>query len=308
MHPPGPPVQAADFLDNWFVATDGIRLTYRTWAPAEAPPRAVLVALHGFNDYSNFFQAPGKWLADHGIQTYAYDQRGFGDSPDRGLWAGNGAYARDLADFVDLVRRRHPDLPVYVLGESFGGAVAMVAATGERRPNADGMILVAPAVWGRAAMAWYERAALWLAAHTVPWMRLSGQGLNIQPSDNIEMLRDLGRDWRVIKRTRVETIHGLVGMMDAALAAAPAFAERALILYGEKDEIIPGRPTFDMVRRLPAGAQRRQTFALYADGYHMLLRDLKAETVWCDVLAWIDGRTLPSGADGHARAVLAKGS
>lgn len=304
---PGKPVKPAVFLDDWFVATDGIRLTTRRWAPTSEKPKAILVALHGFNDYSNFFHAPGTWLADRGILSYAYDQRGFGDGPDRGLWAGNKAYAGDLADFVDVVRRRHPGFPVYVLGESFGGAVAMVAATGVRPPQADGIILAAPAVWGRAAMTWYERAALWLTAHTVPWMRVSGQGLNIKPSDNIEMLRGLGRDWRVIKRTRVETLHGLVGMMDAALASAPKFDANALILYGEKDEIIPGKPTFDMVRRLPVKAKDRQTFALYPGGYHMLLRDLNADAVWRDILSWIDNSaaSLPSGAVQRARDALA---
>jgi len=310
-YPAGPPAAEPHFLMDWFVARDGIRMTVRSWRP-KGPARAVVVALHGFNDYSNFFQAPGAWLADRGVASYAYDQRGFGDGIGIGLWAGTDAYVRDLADFTALVRRTHPGVPVYVLGDSMGGAVALVAGAGpaETRPKAEGMILAAPAVWGRAAMTWYERAALWTAAHTIPTFRLTAQGLNIQPSDNIDMLRALGRDWRVIKRTRVETIHGLVGLMDRALAAAPRFSERALILYGGKDDIIPGRPTLNMVRHLPAAARDRQTFALYDGGYHMLLRDLNAAVVWRDILAWIDNARapLPSGADGRAARALEKGA
>lgn len=306
-YPAGPSVMQPHFMDRWFVAGDGIRMTVRSWKP-QGPAKAVVVALHGFNDYSRFFDASGTWLADRGVLSYAYDQRGFGDGVRRGLWAGTESYVRDLADFVALVRRTHPGLPVYVLGESMGGAVAMAAATGagDARPGVDGMILAAPAVWGRAAMAWYEKGALWLTAHTIPTFRLTAQGLNIQPSDNIDMLRALGRDWRVIKRTRVETVHGLVGLMDRALAAAPRFREKALILYGRKDEIIPGSPTFDMVRRLPKDARGRQTFALYKGGYHMLLRDLNAETVWRDILSWIENARvpLPSGADGRAARAL----
>lgn len=306
-YPAGPAAAPPHFFMDWFVAGDGIRMTVRSWAP-KGPARAVVVALHGFNDYSNFFAAPGTWLADRGILSYAYDQRGFGDGAGRGLWAGAETYARDLADFVALARRTHPGLPVYVLGESMGGAVAIAAATGTggARPDADGMILAAPAVWGRAAMAWYERAALWLTAHTIPTFRITPQGLDIQPSDNIEMLRALGRDWRVIKRTRVETIHGLVDLMDRALAAAPRFAAPALILYGGKDDIIPGRPTLSLVRGLPPAARGRQTFALYDGGHHMLLRDLNAEVVWRDILAWIENARapLPSGADRRAARAL----
>lgn len=310
-YPAGPAVAQPHFLMDWFVARDGIRMTVRSWQP-KGPAKAVVVALHGFNDYSNFFATPGAWLADRGVASYAYDQRGFGDGVGVGLWAGTDAYVRDLADFTAFVRRTHPGLPVYVLGDSMGGAVALVAGSGpgETRPMADGMILAAPAVWGRATMAWYERAALWATAHTIPTFRLTAQGLDIQPSDNIDMLRALGRDWRVIKRTRVETIHGLVGLMDRALAAAPKFSEKALILYGGKDDIIPGGPTLAMVRRLPAAAKDRQTFALYDGGYHMLLRDLNAETVWRDILAWIENARapLPSGADRRAAQALKIGA
>jgi len=306
-YPAGPPTAAPRLEDGRFTAADGAVLPVRRWLPANGAPKAVIVALHGFNDYSNFFDAPGTWFAARGVAAYAYDQRGFGDSPRRGLWAGGETMTRDLADFTDAVRGTHPGVPVYILGESMGGAVAMTAATGPRPPAADGMILSAPAVWGRAAMSWYERLALWVSAHTFPGMTLTGRGLNITPSDNIEMLRALGRDPKVIKETRVETIHGLVGLMDDALAAAPRFAPRALILYGRKDEIIPGKPTFDMVRRLPGAAGPNQTFALYQDGYHMLLRDLGAETVWRDILAWVGDASapLPSGADGLGKTVLA---
>ena len=65
-----------------FVTRDGLRLPMRHWdAPA---PIAVIVALHGMSDYSNAFDMPGAWWAEHGITTLAYDQRGFGRSPNPG--------------------------------------------------------------------------------------------------------------------------------------------------------------------------------------------------------------------------------
>jgi len=127
-------------------------------------------------------------------------------------------------------------------------------------------------------------------------MTLTGRGLGIVPSDNYEMLVRLGRDPLVIKQTRVGTIYGLVNLMDAALAAAPQLKTPALILYGEKDQIIPKAPTRRLLKTLPAGRHR---VALYEGGYHMLLRDLQAATVWKDMAAWITERrtVLPSGAD-----------
>ena len=305
--PPGPPVAATAFLDDALLTRDGLRLPVRAWMPDGTPPKAVIIALHGFNDYGRFFTHPGMFLTRAGIAAYAYDQRGFGGAPHRGLWAGTDTYTDDLRLFMRLIRARHPRLPVYLLGESMGGAVVLVAMAGPDPPEADGVILSAPAVWGRTTMPWYQRWALWIGAHTVPWLKLTGQGLEITPSDNSEMLKALGRDPLVIKETRVDAIHGLVDLMDAALEAAPSFRARALILYGERDEIIPERPTRLLIDRLPAADRARQRVAFYENGYHMLLRDLQAETPWRDIVAWIEDpeAPLPSGADERARKLLA---
>jgi acylglycerol lipase len=296
--PPGADRQTPEITDKAFVAADGKALALRSWLPPDktmGEPKAVILALHGFNDYSNFFDDPGDYLALRGVASFAYDQRGFGADPDAGTWAGVSAYARDAADAARALKARYPTRPLYILGSSMGGAVAMAALTSGAPPPVEGVILAAPAVWGRATMPFYQRAALWLGAHTLPWVTLTGQGLGIVPSDNYEMLVRLGRDPLVIKETRIGTLYGLVNLMDEGLEAAARLKTPALILYGEKDQIIPKLPTRLMLERL-AGPKR---VALYEGGFHMLLRDLPAATVWKDIAAWIAdaSRPLPSGAD-----------
>ena len=299
---PGPATTAAALTHDTFRTSDGLELPLRRWRPA-GESRAIILALHGFNDYGTFVTQPAAFFNRHGIDVYAYDQRGFGAAPDRGRWPGTQAFADDLNAAVALLRARHPGLSIYLVGASMGGAVIMTAMTSETPPDVAGVILSAPAVWGRRTMPLVQRGALWIAAHTMPWLKLSGQGLNIQPSDNTEMLRALGRDPLVIKRTRTDTIYGLVNLMDAALAAAPKFDARALILYGENDEIIKKEPTDLMIAGLPERAHGRQRIVRYPQGFHMLLRDLQRETVWRDIIAWIDGADgpLPSEAAASSR-------
>ena len=293
-----------------FHTADGTVLAVTQWLP-EAPPKAVIVALHGFNDYRNAFAGSAAFWRRHGIATYAYDQRGFGESRDAGRWPGTGALVRDLDDFVALIRDRHPKAPVYILGDSMGGAVAMLAATRANAAQAatmgaDGIVLAAPALWSRAAMNLFQRFGLWLSARLTPWARVSGRGLGIKPSDNIEMLRALSKDPLVIKKTRIDAVYGLVDLMDAAFDSAARFDFPALILYGAHDEIIPAAATRRALKSLPAAARNRQRIAVYEDGYHMLLRDLQADTVRADIAAWIAAREapLPSGADDRAAAFL----
>jgi alpha-beta hydrolase superfamily lysophospholipase len=308
----GPAVRAPTLSgagDRVYVAADGLRLPMRVW-PAEGEPKAVLLALHGFNDYSNAFADPAVWWAARGVTTYAYDQRGFGAARQAGLWPGVAAMVTDLRAVAALVRARHPRAPLYVLGVSMGGAVVLAAlgqpaGPGDPLAAIDGAVLVAPAVWGRATMNPLYRTTLWLGAHTMPWLRVTGRGLDILPSDNIEMLRALGRDPLVIKETRIDALYGLVNLMDTALAASAQVEIPLLILFGALDEVIPKVPT----RRMIGGLSGPRRFALYDAGYHMLLRDLQAEPVWRDVLAWAQDPTapLPSGAEADGGDVFLKG-
>jgi alpha-beta hydrolase superfamily lysophospholipase len=78
--------------------------------------------------------------------------------------------------------------------------------------------------------------------------------------------------------------------MDQALEAAWGLRHPLLVLYGEKDEVIPKKSTMEMLSRLPKEAKGTRKVVLYDNGYHMLMRDLQAETVWRDINQWIGGR------------------
>jgi len=191
-----------------------------------------------------------------------------------------------------------------VLGESMGGAVALLGLADAGAPRPAGVVLVAPALWGWSTLNPLYRATLWLSAHLAPGAKFTGKGLGVQASDNVEMLIALGKDPLFIKETRADAIYGIVHLMDDALAAPLPAGVPLLVLYGAHDEIIPPTPTRRFARRLGAG----QRFAYYADGWHMLLRDLRAGVVYDDLLVWLDdrGAALPSGADIAAERFVAE--
>ena len=306
VQPAEPVIRAPELNRNFLIAADGALLPVRHWPPKGAG-KAVVIGLHGFNDYSNAFDAPAKYWAARGIATYAYDQRGFGASPSPGIWAGAPSLVRDAVEMARLARRKHPGIPVYFVGVSMGGAVAILAMKQKEMDKGvvDGAVLVAPAVWGRRHMNALQRGALWFFSHTVPWFPLTGEGLKVKPSDNIAMLRALGRDPLVLKQSRVDSVHGLVDLMDAAFAAAPKLTSPSLVLYGAKDEIVPAGPSFEVLNLM---ARRKTTrVAVYGAGYHMLLRGLKAGVVLGDIAAWINdpGSPLPSKADASWRQTSA---
>ncbi|RXN91710.1 alpha/beta hydrolase [Achromobacter aloeverae] len=306
----GPAVRAPAIDGNALVTPDDARLPLRAWLPYRQPPWAVIVALHGMNDYSNAFDLPAQYWAYYGIATYAYDQRGFGASARPGIWSDTDTMVADLNAAVAAAHARHPGVPVYVLGESMGGAVVAAALgsgpAGREPPLAReiaGAILTAPAVWGRQSMNVFYTLTLWLGYQAFPGMKVEPpRGLKILPSDNIPMLIQLGGDPLVIKRTRIDALKGLVDLMGAgedALVHLPPELP-TLVMYGQNEQVLPKHLVASTLRRLREREDStRLRVALYPEGYHMLLRDLHAETVWRDVLAWLRSpiAALPSGAE-----------
>jgi alpha-beta hydrolase superfamily lysophospholipase len=272
---PGPGPTAPHFVDDGhWLAHDGYVLGMSQWQAENAA--IVIVALHGMNDYGQFIEGAAKHWQARGITTYAYDQRGFGRTEGNGRWPGHEVMAEDARTFIALVRARHPTARILLLGESMGGAVAMVAAVGRAEPIADGLILVSPALWGWSNLDVVKRSALWIMMQIAPGSRLTGRGLDIRPSDNESMLIALGRDPYVIKATRIDAVHGLVDLMEAAWQAAPAVRLPAMVLYATGDEVVPSAPIKQAAAAMPGTAR----VTCFGDGFHMLLRDLKAGRTW----------------------------
>jgi acylglycerol lipase len=278
------------------VMDDGARLPSRTWFPT-MPPRAVIVALHGLNDYSGAFERTGPFLAARGFAVYAFDQRGFGGTPQTGIWAGGDRMADDAWQVARLLRARHPGLPLYGLGESMGGAVLLRAL--QRHPQGwlDAVALTAPAVWSRAEMRRYQRLPLRALAHTLRGLKLSGRMTGRKPSDDPATLRQLRDDPLVLRGTRVDVLWGLADLMDAVTRDAVMPGSPTLVLYGARDEIVPPRPMCAWLKTVPAADEWQ--VALYPSGWHLLTRDLDGARTLGDLAAWFEhpGVGLPSGAD-----------
>jgi acylglycerol lipase len=300
----GPPVDQPQFTDTMFHTADGVDLPVRRWVQWHGDntrkPLGIILALHGFNDHSGGLALPGSGLSRRGFRVYAYDQRGFGRAPHRGIWPGSEQLIADLTTATRLLKARFPDQPLYLLGESMGGAVVMAASVEKDPPIADGIVLVAPAVWGLQTQSGFNRSVLDLAVNTVPWMTVVPTGLRLRASSSNAALIAMARDPLVIKETRVDAAYGLVDLMTRAYDAAAVLKQpRVLVLFGAHEAILNQGAVSRMLGRLPSRPPDELRVGLYPKGYHLLLRDWDALTVYDDIAAWLKDPTapLPSGAD-----------
>jgi alpha-beta hydrolase superfamily lysophospholipase len=305
--PAGDAIRQPAIENDRYIAPDGTSLQLAVWPAITDPeklPKAVILGIHGFGDYRNAWQQPAEIWARESITTFAYDQRGFGSSPTRGRWAGTQTLVDDIKTMSGLLRSRYPGVPLYLAGESMGGALVLVAS--DNHLDVDGIILVAAAVRSRDTLGPVLSAGISFFAHVVPWLPSGPTSIDFQLTDNPEVMEKFSKDPLVLHNPRMDLAYGLFDAMDAAKAAAPNIGKPYIMVHGLSDRLVPLGPVKAIIEVMPRRDDSHLAF--YATGYHMLLRDKKGSIVTNDLAAWIADKyaPLPSGADAqHIRPELA---
>lgn len=275
-----------------FVSFDGARLGLTRWDAKGGEPWAVIVALHGMNDYAGAFGLAATAWAERGITTYAYDQRGYGRSPERGIWPEQELIVRDIGVMTALVRARHPKATLAVAGVSMGGGAAIAAFGGDNPPDADRVILLAPAVWGWSTQYLPNATALWVSNKTAPgWVVEPPRFIvdHVSVTDNAAEMRRMSNDPLMLWGARSDALYGIVDLMQTAYGATDAIQTPTLYLYGYRDDVIPKAPSFRAASRL----KPTDKTGYYRDGYHLLLSDKQAWRVYADVEGFLRDPAAP---------------
>lgn len=298
--PEGPPVATPSLSGDRLTVRDGSHLPLSRWQPAGSP-QAVVIALHDFGDDRHAFDTLGPWFASRGIAVYAYDQRGFGENRDAGLWPGTQALANDLADAVTAVEQTAPGQRLYLLGEGMGGSVTLAAAARNPLPDVAGIALAAPDVRSGFVTRELYNAGVWTTAHMAPNL-----GLAVARNDSPTALapaeaQRLSSDPYVMRAARTDAYLGLAQLASDAADAASGVHLPALVLHGNADDVVATPPTCRLINTLNGQPGSRVAGILYGEMPHLLLQARDQQVVFGDILAWIGGETPPTLARDPSR-------
>ncbi|MBO1359421.1 alpha/beta fold hydrolase [Acetobacter sacchari] len=274
--------------------SDGAQIPVRTWGTSTARPRAAILALHGFDDSRDAWEFAAPTLAERGLVLWSPDQRGFGEAPRRGDWVGAARMVRDVREELALLAKAYPGTPIFLMGESMGGAIAILTMTAPDAPHVAGTILLAPAVWTVGGVA---ALPVRIAAALAPDGRVTGRELpvHVTASDNMAALRRLYFDPLTLRSTKLSALSGLIDLMSSAARAALDLRGPVLLVYGDQDQLVPSAAMAQVWRNLPQNVRRD----LIPGGHHLMLRDRRRDRVTADIASWINApdTPLPSGGD-----------
>lgn len=269
-----------------FRASDEAEVPYRLWLANK--PRGAIVLLHGCCDYSGAFDEIAPKLVKRGFSCIAYDQRGFGATASRGQWTSQERYIADAREGIEFFRTRlNADLPLFIIGESMGGSVAVHTAANHPELNLGGIVLVAP---GALASALRNRFYSWLM--TALGLLAGKSELVVERNNANELapaaaIRLLG-DPMVMQAIRADLLAGVIAMGYCAVDAAKNVTIPALTMMAGKDDLLRG----DCVRQLHENLAGEKDWLALKDGPHLLLHWEHGGVVLRRARRWIE-RHLP---------------
>jgi alpha-beta hydrolase superfamily lysophospholipase len=278
-----------------YIDAYGVSIVYDVHRPAIAP-RAIVQLLHGVGEHAGRYAAVIAELTANGYIVYADDHRGHGRTgmrqhgnvADLGRLGPGGmpAAVAALRQFTTLIRSQNPDLPLVLLGHSWGSFLAQMLVNDD--PDAyDAVVLTGT------ALRW--PGSLNAGSLNAPWKGPDATGREWLSSDPA-----VGEAFGADPLTTDRPLLALFGPLDAArLFGRPGRGLRArrgadlpiLIMVGREDTV--GGAT--SAHRLARAYRERSGFddittLIYPGARHEVFNEVRQDEVRADLVAWLGNR------------------
>ncbi|MFD3704941.1 alpha/beta hydrolase [Nocardia sp. NPDC058658] len=274
-----------------FPSSDGTSIHVRSWLPTDVEPRGVVQIAHGMGEHSERYAHLAEQLAALGFAVYADDHRGHGLSMgpvpgDLGPDGWNLLVADEVA-LTEILRERHPGLPVTLIGHSLG-SFAVQQYLLDHSDLVDEVVLsgttAVDGLFGEIAAAGGDLIGFFNA--------------EFQPTRT-------DADWISRDEAQVDTYNadpwcgfaideanmGLLAVNSQTRLADPSTVRSDLPIYvmvGDKDPLNSKLSLSDLlVQRYRDAGLTDITYQIYPDARHEVLNETNRDEVEADLLAWI---------------------
>jgi acylglycerol lipase len=282
-----------------FVASDGYPIHVAAW-PAQVEPRGHVVVLHGVQSHGGWYHRLGRTLSAAGYLTSFPDRRGSGaNQRDRGHTPSARRLIRDVAEWMQAVRKEQPRLPIAVAGISWGGKLAVILAA--RHPElVDAVALICPGLHPRVGVSARDRVA-------ITWALLTNRRKKFPiPLSDPALFTDNPEGQAFIEADPLGLHEATAGLLAASVLidrivarTPPRIRQSVLLMQAGQDRIIDNALTLAFFKRL---ASTDSTVIDYPDGHHTLEFDPEPDRYARDLVRWLDGHlSRKQGAGGNDR-------
>lgn len=284
-----------------FTGVGGLQVAWQAWDEPGVPVRAHVIVAHGAGEHGGRYRHLARALPPQGFPVWAIDHRGHGRSGGPRYLDSADSAVRDLDQLVTHVAAQQPAAPIFLLGHSLGGAIALLYAL-RHQDRLAGLILSAPAASDAAAPLLLRYAGRILQIDRLIARVAPEYGLIDLPPE------DLSRDPAEVQAYRDDPlVPG--GKLKAKTASEMAKAMRGpiakdlgaitlpvLLIHGAGDPLIPVDASTHVRDHVGSGDV---TLHVYPGLLHEVFNELPADRDRAigDLLAWLDARATPALRD-----------
>lgn len=261
-----------------------------SWQDSAVPCKAVFLCVHGLGLHNGTYEPLGKRLASLGYPTYAIDVRGFGswmEAKGRECVDFDGCLA-DVKATLKVVRRANPGKPIYLLGESMGGAIAL-RATAAFPDLVDGLISSVPAAdrfkQGQTSL----KVALSFLRSPTKQINV-GEGVIKQATDKPELREAWSKDPLArMSLSPKELIQFQTFMNQNHESAKQIDKKPVLIVQGVLDKLVKPAGTVELFNEL---ATKDKEIVLIPNAEHLIFEENQfTDDVVQKLVSWVDSHS-----------------
>lgn len=271
--------------EGTFKGPRNARIYHQCWLP-EADSRAILVIVHGLAEHSGRYANVVDHFVPSGYSVYGFDHPGHGRSEGARVYVQRfEEYTDTLNMYFDMVRKREPGKPVFLIGHSMGGLIGALYLI-DHQDELTGAVLSGPAVKvpenisPAVIFAGKILSALLPKFGLIP---LEAEGVSRDPA----VVQAYINDPHVYRgKTTARLAAELLRAMRRVMSEANRITLPILIVQGGEDRLVdPGGAR--MLHEL-AGS-RDKKLNIYEGLYHEVFNEPEHEQVLKDVESWLEG-------------------
>ncbi|XP_073146907.1 caffeoylshikimate esterase [Henckelia pumila] len=284
---------------SYYTSPRGLTLFTKSWQPPpSAPPRGIICMIHGYgNSISWTFQATAIFLAQNGFSSFALDIEGHGHSQGLKAYVPNvDLVVDDCLSFFESVITQNPNfenLPVFLYGESMGGAICLLIHF--KKPLFfKGAILLAPMckISDKVKPRWPIPQILTAVARFAPTLAVVPTADLLDKSVKVPEKKIIGmkNPTRYQGRPRLGTVMELIRITDLIHGRLSDVEIPFIVIHGSADVVTDpevSRELYELAK------SEDKTIKIYEGMMHSLLfgeTDENVAIVRGDILKWLNDR------------------
>ncbi len=279
-------MRTISYRENYFEAKDGIRLYRRSWGTGD---KGVVLLIHGFGEHVGRYNFVVKALNNRGYRVEGLDCRGHGrsDGP-RGHIDDFNQYLEDLDTFLHQVQSEYPvDIPLFLLGHSQGGHIALRYAIEYPHAPLSGVITSSPFLGLALKVNPVQLVAARLMSRVWPTFSQATPLDEGELTHDAEVVEQTRRDPMYIRVASARWYRKTIKAQENTMRRAASFRFPFLMQQAGEDRVVDKHTALQFFERISSPDRRRIEYPGY---FHEIYNETpdRRSPVFEDLGAWLE--------------------